>query len=127
MVVPLLASSPIAQQQSSDSLPQTNAGSTLENISPIKNDSAQGNSIPLEPAMEENNCKVMVQIHWPSKVRQKQLRKELSSLGKMLCRGTSKQIAKAAWRCTELQQNFLEEIAKQIHIECGAKKKQKRR
>ena len=85
---------------------------SLNSVSPVKTVSNVDTS--------ENPCKVTVQIHWSSKVRQKVLDEDLSSLGKMLCRGTFKQIARAAWRCKKLQQHFLEEIARQIHSECSS-------
>ena len=121
MVVPLMTSSPVVQRQSEgDFILPTNSGSILRNISPIKNNCAQENSTSGPASVREDSCKVAVQIQWPSKVRQKLLSKDLSSLGKMLCRGTFKQIARAAWRCKQLQQHFLGEIARQIHDECSA-------
>ena len=121
MVVPFMMSSPVVQRQSErDFIPQTNSGSIFRNISPIKNNCAQENSTSGPASIGEDSCKVTVQIQWPSKVRQKLLSKDLSSLGKMLCRGTFKQIARAAWRCKQLQQHFLGEIARQIHDECSA-------
>ena len=45
VVVPLMTSSPVVQRQSErDFIPQTNSGSILRNISPIKNNCAQENS-----------------------------------------------------------------------------------
>ena len=67
-----------------------------------------------------SDCPVTVKIDWSTKSKTKVLPDELSSLGKMLCRGTYKQIAKAAWTCEALQKHFLQEIAKQVHKECGA-------
>jgi hypothetical protein len=108
--LPLMTSSPYAQRQK-DSVQGTVLPS-LSNISPVKTGGSETHT-------REDPCKVVVQIHWPSKVREKVLDKDLSSLGKMLCQGTFKQIARAAWRCKKLQQHFLEEIARQIHSECS--------
>ena len=120
--VPLMTSSPVVQSEKGSLQPASAfpTNSLENNISPIKNDSAQTNSTASGSATGEDSCKVTIQIHWPSKVRQKELDKDISSLGKMLCRGTYKQIARAAWRCKKLQQHFLEEIARQIHNECSA-------
>ena len=90
----------------------------MENtVSPIKNVVSQATSE--RPATQEDSCKVTIQVHWPSKVRKKVLHSDLSSLGKMLCRGTYRQIARAAWSCKKLQQYFLEQVARQIHHECS--------
>ena len=69
---------------------------------------------------DPSECAVSVQIEWKTKTKRKILTEDISSLGKMLCRGTYKQIARAAWRCKPLQKHFLEEIAKQIHKECSS-------
>ena len=99
---------------SSSPAPSANAIQiNIPGISPVKSD----NSAPSnQPASE---CEVIVQINWPTGIRKKVLPKELSSLGKMLCRGTYKQIARAAWKCKELQKDFLVLIGKQIHKECS--------
>ncbi len=61
------------------------------------------------------------------------LKPELSSLGKMLCRGTIKQIVRAAWKCEQVRAHLFTEVAKQIHKECiimcakGSKKETKKR
>ena len=108
--MPLMTSSPVVQSQKS--LLRGTVFPSLQNVSPVKTDDS-------ETDIKYDSCKVTIQVHWPSKVRQKTLDQDLSSLGKMLCRGTFKQIARAAWRCTKLQQHFLEEIARQIHSECS--------
>ena len=58
-------------------------------------------------------------IEWPSKKKEKRLPEELSSLGKMLCRGTYEQIANAAWRNKFLRGHLLKEMAKEINKECS--------
>lgn len=62
--------------------------------------------------------KVTVCIEWPSKKREKMISEELLSLGKMMCRGTLKQIATAAWKCKALRPHFLHEMAKDVNREC---------
>ena len=84
-------------------------------LSPIQNPVSNNPATVASPS----DCQVSVEINWPSKIRRKVLSKDLCSLGKMLCRGTYKQIARSAWRCKKLQKHFLEEIAKQVHKECS--------
>ena len=86
------------------------------NVSPIRNDEVVP---PLQTSVTSSDCEVSVQINWSSGTRRRVLPKELCSLGKMLCRGTFKQIARAAWKCKELQKDFLILIGKQIHNECS--------
>jgi hypothetical protein len=50
-----------------------------------------------------SDCDVVVTIDWKDQRKRKVLPPELSSLGKMLCRGTKKQIARAAWRCKAIR------------------------
>ena len=117
--MPLMTSSPVFQSQKS--ILRGTVFPSLQNVSPVKTDDSETDT-------KYDSCKVTIQVHWPSKVRQKTLDQDLSSLGKMLCQGTFKQIARAAWRCKKLQQHFLEEIARQIHSECSlmCKTKQKK-
>ena len=44
---------------------------------------------------------------------------DLHQIGKMLCRGTYKQIANAVWRHLGLRQNILQCIAKELDKECS--------
>lgn len=60
---------------------------------------------------------MVVTIDWEDRVRRKVLPPELSSLGKMLCRGTKKQIARAAWQCQAIRSELFAEIVKEIHKE----------
>ena len=54
-----------------------------------------------------DECDVVVTINWAKRQKKKVLPPQLSFLGKMLCRGTKKQIAKAAWKypTTSLRRN----------------------
>lgn len=67
-----------------------------------------------------SECPVTVSIEWADRTKTKVLPLELSALGKMLCRGTKKQIARAAWQCDAIRKHLYEEVVKQIHKECVA-------
>ena len=62
---------------------------------------------------------VFVRVEWESGEREKQLPQSLCSVGKMLLRGTFKQIAAAAWRCYELKPYLIKEVLKSVHTECA--------
>ena len=47
---------------------------------------------------EEKKTRVQVTVEWPSRTKVNTLHEGLESLGKMLCRGTYKQIAGAVWK-----------------------------
>ena len=51
--------------------------------------------------------------------REKQLPQNMCSLGKMLVRGTLKQIASAAWVCADLRPHLVKELLKTVHTECA--------
>ena len=105
-------SSPIINKSAKGTSKATGVPTLLEN-------NVVSQATPERPATQEDSCKVSIQVHWPSKVRKKVLDSDLSSLGKMLCRGIYRQIARAAWSCKKLQQYFLEQVARQIHHECS--------
>ena len=62
---------------------------------------------------------VFVRAEWDSGPREKELPEYLSFSSKMLVRGTLKQIASAAWRCSELRPFIMKEFFKTIHKECA--------
>ena len=68
---------------------------------------------------------VQVRIDWPSKTKVNTLHEGLESLGKMLCRGTYKQIAGAVWKNAILrkhvQQLFLQEVDRECTTLCSLK------
>jgi hypothetical protein len=68
----------------------------------------------LEPKRVEVFCKVK----WPSKNKERKLPEDLESLGKMLVRGTYKQIANAAWKNENIKKELTVLIAKDIDNEC---------
>ena len=59
--------------------------------------------------------RVTVRVQWPSGNKEKTVSDELVSLGKMLCRGTFKQIANAAWKSKVLRPHILEEMSKEVN------------
>ena len=62
---------------------------------------------------------VYVRAEWESGEREKQLSQNMCSLGKMLVRGTFKQIASAAWVCADLRPHLVKELLKTVHTECA--------
>lgn len=63
--------------------------------------------------------KVTVHVQWLSGNKKKIVSDELLSLGKMLCRGTFKQIANAAWKSKVLRPHILNEMSKEVNRECS--------
>lgn len=70
---------------------------------------------------------VEVKVEWPSKTKVNKLPESLESLGKMLCRGTYKQIAVAVWKNPILkryvQQLFLKDVDNECASLCSSKTK----
>lgn len=62
---------------------------------------------------------VSVEVQWRSKTRRRILPVDLSSLGKMLCRGTYAQVARAAWRNDKLREQLILLVVKEIDKECS--------
>jgi hypothetical protein len=71
-----------------------------------------------QPAIARTS--VNVKVSWPSKTLEKTLHPELESLGKMLVRGTFKQIANAAWNSKEIRKHLTVNVLKQIDKECSS-------
>ena len=71
-----------------------------------------------QPAIARTS--VNVKVLWPSKTLEKTLHPELESLGKMLVRGTFKQIANAAWNSKEIRKHLTVNVLKQIDKECSS-------
>ena len=61
---------------------------------------------------------VSVKVKWPSKNKERKLPEDLESLGKMLVRGTYKQIASAAWKNANIKKELIELMSKDIDKEC---------
>ena len=72
-----------------------------------------------------SSTSVNVRIEWPSNKMERKVPEQLESLGKMLVRGTYKQIANAAWRSPnlkkELQLLLLKEIDRECTVMCSKK------
>jgi hypothetical protein len=60
---------------------------------------------------------VTVNVNWPSKNAQRKLPNDLESLGKMLLRGTYKQIAHAAWTNNHIKSSLIELMIKDVEKE----------
>lgn len=61
---------------------------------------------------------VKVTIVWNSKTSTRVLPDDLNSLGKMMCRGTYTQIARAAWRNGKIREKLISFFLKEIDKEC---------
>ena len=70
-------------------------------------------------------AKVSVSVEWPSKTVVRERPDTLDSLGKIICRGTYKLIASAAWRNMrlkkELQTLFIRDVDKECSTICSSK------
>ncbi|XP_065071471.1 uncharacterized protein LOC135696119 [Rhopilema esculentum] len=73
---------------------------------------------PLERPVDEGT-RVFVRAEWQSVTKEKQLPVPLESLGKMLVRGSYKQIAAAAWKSESLKPYIISLVLKCIHNECA--------
>ncbi len=117
------------QQQDNTTLPYHNISSpsasevecqTTDLHVEVKERSTQtDNSVHLEKTIFQNAANetpVYVRAEWSSGAREKQMPKTLESLGKMLVRGTLKQIASAAWHCQELKPHLIKEMLKAVHM-----------
>ena len=65
-----------------------------------------------------SNCPVTVSIEWADRTKRTVLPPERSAIGKMICHGTKRQIARAVWNCAEVRKHIYDEVVKQIHKEC---------
>lgn len=71
-----------------------------------------------QPTTRPLTTEVKVRIDWPSNHLERKVPEQLQSLGKMLARGTYKQIASAVWRSPILRQEIQLLALKQIEKEC---------
>lgn len=82
-----------------------------------------GENIVRKTPVEKTSVEVIV--NWPSKTKVNKLDESLESLGKMLCRGTYKQIAAAVWKSPILkkhcQQLFFKDVDKECRALCSSK------
>jgi hypothetical protein len=63
---------------------------------------------------------VSVTIQWKSRTSSRTLPHDLQSLGKMLCRGTYKQVAHATWHCEKVREQVILLFLKEVDRECAA-------
>eukprot|EP00794_Sanderia_malayensis_P001821 gene1821-2045_t len=61
---------------------------------------------------------VSIKVVWKSKTIKRQIPQDLKSVGLMLCRGTYKQLATAAWKHSALRPQIIELFLKEIDREC---------
>lgn len=62
---------------------------------------------------------VTVKVNWPTKESSRKLPDDLEPLGKMLLRGTYKQIANSAWKNPDIKKNLRELLLKDIEKEAA--------
>ncbi|CAB3986286.1 Hypothetical predicted protein, partial [Paramuricea clavata] len=81
---------------------------------------------PVSPIKHRENSEegpkstnVYVKVEWPSKNAERKLPGDLESLGKMLVRGTYKQIANAAWKNTSIKKQLQLLMLNDINRECS--------
>ena len=81
---------------------------------------------PVSPVQAKQDVSVTVKVKWPSKDAERKLPTDLESLGKMLVRGTYRQIANAAWKNPSINKHLRELVVKGIEKEatkvCSKKK-----
>ena len=71
------------------------------------------------PVVQPSTVDVSVKVKRPSKPdKERKLPESLESLGKMLVRGTYKQIANAAWKNDAIRQELIELMARDVYKEC---------
>ena len=64
-------------------------------------------TVSSQPAVKPSTVDVSVKVKWPSKPdKERKLPESLESLGKMLVRGTYKQIANTAWKNDAIRQEM---------------------
>eukprot|EP00112_Aurelia_sp_Birch-Aquarium-sp1_P026280 Seg9236.1 transcript_id=Seg9236.1/GoldUCD/mRNA.D3Y31 product="hypothetical protein" protein_id=Seg9236.1/GoldUCD/D3Y31 len=75
-----------------------------------------------EPEACKENANIsttaFIKVIWKSQTRERKLPADLLSLGTMLCRGTYRQIAAAAWRNDKLRGHLVENFLKAVDAEC---------
>ena len=72
---------------------------------------------PGKAETSKTNTDVTVKVKWPSKNVERKLPEDLESLGKMLVRGTYKQIANAAWKSDFVKKELIKLVLKDIEKE----------
>ena len=73
-----------------------------------------------ETSSGPKKTRVLVTVEWPSRTKDNVSHEGLKSLGKMLCRGTYKQIAGAVWRNPILKKHVQQLFLQEVDRECTA-------
>ena len=89
----------------------------LSPVAPSGTESSQGKNKVTETVAKKVD--VSVRVHWPSKEAERKLPQDLESLGKMLVRGTYRQIAHAAWKNSSVRKEITELMRKDIETEAS--------
>jgi hypothetical protein len=71
-----------------------------------------------QPVLQDR-VDVSVKVKWPSKNKERKLPEDLESLGKMLARGTYKQVASAAWKNQRIKEELIQLVSRDIDKECN--------
>ena len=69
---------------------------------------------------EKKTTAVTVKVDWKNSSKSRNLPEDLISLGSMICRGTYKQIANAAWRHQAFRKAIVTLFLREIDKECGS-------
>ena len=119
----ILCSTPKKRCLVSPSFRPSTSTPVKESISTTKISESLPAISPIEKSMKKTD--VIVKVNWPSKESLRKLPDDLESLGKMLVRGTYKQIAFAAWKNpgvnTHLRELMVKEISKEAAGLCSSK------
>lgn len=114
-VSPVFTSSPVRSAPSISPWP----------VSPIAASQPLQPARPIEEADVQSGVKtktavdVSIRVKWPSKDKERKLPEDLESLGKMLARGTYKQISNAVWKNASLKKEITKLLLKDVEKECS--------
>ena len=99
--------------------PSSGADSSFVHHSTPSKQSNTRLSFPTGSRQSSGSGVVTVKLQWSNTKKERGLPDDLQSLGKMLVRGTYKQIANAAWKCAALRKQLQILALKQIDSECN--------
>ena len=100
----------------------TSVTSSIGFLPPSASTPIKSNDFPhsAKTTKPDKSSYVNVNVHWESKDSSRNLPDDLEPLGKMLCRGTYAQIARAAWRCNRIKEQIITLFLKDIDRECAS-------
>ena len=129
-----MESMPYSQQQTSESSNKTTCFLSCPGIilsrqdftpvstsTPCKNVSVQTATSDIPQSQQSHQASetvVSLKVQWKSKTSNRVLPDDLTSLGKMMLRGTYSQIARAAWRNEKIKKTLVSLLLKEINKEC---------